>query len=68
MVGKKLKNVGAPESDTDSATKKYVDENSGGGKTSLTVHSNIDMKDSFRILNLKAPSDADEPATKNYTE
>ena len=32
MVGKKLKNVGAPESDTDSATKKYVDENSGGGK------------------------------------
>ena len=26
------------------------------------------MKDSFRILNLKAPSDADEPATKNYTD
>ena len=69
MVGKKLKNVGAPESDTDSATKKYVDENSGGGKTSLlTIDSNIDMKDSFRILNLKVPSDADEPATKSYTD
>ena len=69
MVGKKLKNVGAPESDTDSATKKYVDENSGGGKTSLlTVDSNIDMKDSFRILNLKSPSGADEPATKSYTD
>ena len=69
MVGKKLKNVGAPESDTDSATKKYVDENSGGEKTSLlTIDSNIDMKDSFRILNLKVPSDADEPATKNYTD
>ena len=26
------------------------------------------MKDFFRILNLKAPSDADEPATKNYTD
>ena len=69
MVGKKLKNVGAPESDTDSATKKYVDENSGGGKTSLlTIDSNIDMKDSFRILNLKVPSDADEPATKSYAD
>ena len=69
MVGKKLKNVGAPVSDTDSATKKYVDENSGGGKTSLlTIDSNIDMKDSFRILNLKSPSDADEPATKSYTD
>ena len=69
MVGKKLTNVGAPASNTDAATKKYVDDNSGGGKTSsLTVDSNIDMKDSFRILNLKAPSDAKEPATKNYTD
>ena len=69
MVGKKLKNVGAPESDTDSATKKYVDEHSGSGKTSiLTIDSNIDMKDTYRILNLKIPSDADEPATKNYTD
>ena len=53
MINKKLKNVGAPASNTDAATKKYVDENSGGGKTSLlTADSNIDMKDSYRILNL----------------
>ena len=69
MVGKKLKNVGNPSSNTDAATKKYVDENSGGGKTSLlTIDSNIDKKDSFRILNLKAPSNASEPVTKNYAE
>ena len=69
MINKKLKNVGAPASNTDAATKKYVDENSGGGKTSLlTADSNIDMKDSYRILNLKAPSDADEPATKQYAD
>ena len=69
MVGKKLRNVGNPALNTDAATKKYVDENSVGGKTSLlTVDSNIDMKDTYRILNLKAPSDADEPATKNYTD
>ena len=69
MVGKKLTNVGNPTSNTDAATKKYVDDNSGGGKTSsLTVDSNIDMKDTFRILNLKSPSDADEPVTKNYAE
>ncbi|CAH3185475.1 unnamed protein product, partial [Porites lobata] len=52
----------------------YVDDNSGGGKTSLiTVDSNIYMKDTYRILNLKTPSDVDEaatnqPATKNYTD
>ena len=69
MVGRKLTNVGAPTSNSDAATKKYVDDNSGGGKTSLlTVDSNIDMKDSYRILNLKAPSDADEPATKQYAD
>ena len=67
MVGKKLTNVGNPSSNTDAATKKYVDENSG--KTSLlTIDSNIDMKDSFSILNLKDPSDASEPVTKNYAE
>ena len=69
MVGKKLTNVGNPSSKTDAATKKYVDENSGGGKTSLlTVDSDIDMKGSFRILKLKDPSDANEAATKNYTD
>ena len=67
MINKKLRNVGAPELNTDAATKKYVDDNSGGGKASLiTVDSNIDMKDTYRILHLKTPSDVDEAATKSY--
>ena len=69
MVGKKLTNVGAPTSDTDSATKKYVDTNSGGGKTSLlTVDSNIDMKSQFLITNLKTPSNNDDAANKKYVD
>ena len=69
MVGKKLTNVGAPTSDTDSATKKYVDTHSGGGKTSLiTVDSNIDMKSQYRITKLKTPSDNDDAATKKYVD
>ena len=70
MVNRKLRNVGAPSANTDAATKKYVDDNSSGQpKTSrLTVDSNIDMKDTFRIINLKSPSDADEPATKQYVD
>ena len=69
MVGKKLTNVGAPTSDTDSATKKYVDDNSGGGKTSiLTVDSNIDMKSQYSIKKLKTPSDNDDAATKKYVD
>ena len=69
MVGKKLKNVGAPVSDTDSATKKYVDENSGGGKTSLlTIDSNIDMKSQYSITKLKSPTDNDDAANKKYVD
>ena len=73
ISGKKLTNVGAPSNNTDAATKKYVDDNSGGGgapptTSRLTVDSNIDMKDRFRILNLKHPVDADEPATKQYSD
>ena len=69
MVGKKLTNVGSPTSDTDSATKKYVDTNSGGGKTSLlTVDSNIDMKSQFSITKLKTPSNNDDAATKKYVD
>ena len=70
MLSKKLTNVGSPTANADAATKKYVDDNSSGRpKTSLlTVDSNIDMKDRFRIINLKAPSDADEPATKQYAD
>ena len=69
MVGKRLTNVGNPTSDTDSATKKYVDDNSGGGKTSLiTVDSNIDMKSQYQITKLKTPSDNDDAATKKYVD
>ena len=70
MNKKRLTNVGAPNSNTDAATKKYVDDNSSGSPTTtrLTVDSNIDMKDRYRILNLKHPVDADEPATKQYSD
>ena len=66
---KKLTNVGAPTSDTDSATKKYVDTHSGGGKTSLiTVDSNIDMKSQYSITKLKTPSDDSDAANKKYVD
>ena len=70
MRNKKLRNVGTPSANNDAATKKYVDDNSSGTLTTsrLTVNSNIDMKDTYRILNLKSPSDADEAATKSYTD
>ena len=70
MNKKRLTNVGATNSNTDAATKKYVDDNSSGSPTTsrVTVDSNIDMKDRYRILNLKSPLDADEPATKQYAD
>ena len=70
MVDKKLRNVGAPSANTDAPTKKYVDDNSSGSPTTsrLTVDSNIDMKDTFRLLNLKSPSNVDEATTKSYTD
>ena len=43
MVNKKLRNAGAPASNTDAETKKYVDENSSGGKTSLLKHHLMQM-------------------------
>ena len=70
MINKKLRNVGAPESNTDAATKKYVDDNSSGSPTTtrLTVDSNIDMKNRYRITNLNPPLDLKEPATKYYVD
>ena len=70
MTNKKLRNVGAPTSSADAATKKYVDDNSSGSPTTSRsiVDSNVDMKDTYRILNLPTPSDADEPATKQYAD
>ena len=65
MINKKLRNVGAPSENTDAATKKYVDDNSSGSpKTSqLTVDSNINMNDRYRITNLITPQDSKDPAT-----
>ena len=73
ITGKKLTNVGDPTLDKDAATKKYVDSKAGGGSgtsatSKLTVDSNIDMKDQYRILNLKSTLDADEPATRQYCD
>ena len=67
---KKLTNVGAPSSNTDAATKKYVDDNSSGTATTsrLTVDSNIDMKNRYRITNLITPQDSKDPATKYYVD
>ena len=47
MNKKRLTNVGASNSNTDAATKKYVDDNSSGSPATsrLTVDSNIDMKE-----------------------
>ena len=70
IINKKLRNVGAPIANTDAATKKYVDDNSSGSpKTSnLTVDSDIDMKDTYRIKNLSTPLDSKDPATKYYVD
>ena len=70
MINKKLRNVGAPSANTDAATKKYVDDNSSGTPSTsrLTVDSNIDMKDRYRITNLVAPQDSKDPATKYYVD
>ena len=57
-----------PSSNNDAATKKYVDDNSGGEKTLITLYSNIDLKNTYRILNLRLPNDLDEPATKLYSD
>ena len=70
MLNKKLRNVGAPIDNTNAATKKYVDDNSTGSPSTsrLTVDSNIDMKDTYRIQNLITPQDSKGPATKYYVD
>ena len=71
MNNKKLTNVGAPIANTDAATKKYVDDNSSGGSytsSQLTVDSNIDMKNTYRITNLISPQDSKDPTTKYYVD
>ena len=70
MINKKLRNVGAPSANTDAATKKYVDDNSSGSPSTsrLTVDSNINMNDRYRITNLITPLDSKDPATKYYVD
>ena len=72
MSEKKLTNVGAPMFNTDAATKKYVDDNNSSFPTvlsqNLVIDSDIDMKSTYRFLKLKTPADANEPATKGYTD
>lgn len=67
IVTRRLTNVGAPTGNTDAATKKYVDDNSTTSTSKLTVDSNINMQNQYRIYNLKDPLQTDEPTTKDYT-
>ena len=68
MLGKKLTNVGIPTSKKDAATKKYVDDNSGGKTSLITVDSNIDMKSQYSITKLKTPTNNDDAANKKYVD
>ena len=68
MITKRLTNVGAPVSNADSATKKYVDDNSSEKTSLITVDSNIDMKSQFSITKLRTPSSNDDAATKKYVD
>ena len=70
MNKKRLTYVGAPSSNTDAATKKYVDDNSSGSPATsrLTVDSDINMNNKYRITNLNPPLDLKDPATKYYVD
>ena len=70
MINKKLRNVGAPSVNNDAATKKYVDDNSSGSPATsrLTVDSDINMNNKYRITNLNPPLDLKDPATKYYVD
>ena len=70
MNNNKIIKVGTPTANDDAANKKYVDDKSSGSLTTtrLTVDSNIDMKDTYRITNLSTPLDGKEPPTKDYVD
>ena len=72
MNKKILTNVVAPKFNSDAATKKYVDNNNSSFptvlSTNLVIDSDIDMKSTYRFLKHKTPTDANEPATKGYTD
>ena len=67
MVNKKLRNVGAPNSNNDAATKKYVDDNSSATLLSskLTVDSNMNNKS---LQNVYPPQDNNDATTKFYVD
>ena len=70
MNNNKIIKVGTPTDNDDAANKKFVDDKSSGSITStrLTIDSNIDMKDTYRITNLSTPLDGKEPPTKDYVD
>ena len=75
MNNNKITNVARPTSNNDVATKKYVDDNSGGSggggasaTSRLTIDSDIDMKNTYRIKNLRTPLDSKEAVTKYYVD
>ena len=70
MNNNKIIKVGTPTANYDVANKKYVDDKSSGSLTStrLTVDSNINMKNTYRITNLSTPLDGKEPPTKDYVD
>ena len=74
MINKKLRNVGAPN--TDAATKKYVDDNSSGSVDTSSflkldgtrkMTGNLDM-DNNRIYNLPAPASPKQPTPLSFTD
>ena len=67
MNNNKIIKVGTPTANDDAANKKYVDDKSSA-TSRLSVDSNIDMKNTYRITNLKTPQDLKDPATKGYVD
>ena len=71
MVGKKLTNVGKPTSNTDAATKKYVDDNSLNDTSFLKLDGSHVMTGdlnmgNYKITNLKLPTEDSDSSNKKY--
>ena len=75
MDNKKIINLRPPTSNTDAATKKYVDDNTGApdlsdylekdGTVAMTGNLNLNNN---KIINLSKPTQNNEAATKDYTD
>ena len=71
MSAKRLTNVGAPTSNADSATKKYVDDTKVDGSVFLkldgtrTMTGNLDMNNN-RVYNLPNPTGPEQPVTLTF--